>query len=193
MPSIPRSHSGALVRPDSVAWKATLVLGGSLLLWLSAKVQVPFWPVPMTLQVMALFAIAATFGLRMGLATVALYVMEGAAGLPVFAGTPEKGIGIAYMMGPTGGYILGFLLMAAVAGWLADRGFSRHPLKLFFAGLIGLALVYLPGLAWLANFVGADKALAFGFTPFILGDLVKLAIVALAIPAAWKLAKRREA
>ena len=108
----------------------------------------------------------------------------------MFAGTPEKGIGLAYMMGPTGGYILGFLLMAAVVGWLADRGWSRHPLKLFIAGLIGLALVYLPGLAWLAQFVGTDKMLTFGFWPFILGDLVKLAVVALAVPAAWKLTRR---
>ncbi len=186
------NRMGALAAPLNLPLKAALVVGGSLLLWLSAKVQVPFWPVPMTLQVMALFAIAATFGLRLGLATVALYVMEGALGLPVFAGTPEKGIGLAYMMGPTGGYIVGFLLMAAVVGWLADRSWSRHPLKLFIAGLIGLALVYLPGLAWLAQFVGTDKALTFGFWPFILGDLVKLAVVALAIPAAWKL-KRREA
>ncbi len=182
-------QQGALVAPESWPLKLALVFGGSLLIWLSAKVQVPFWPVPMTLQVLAIFAIAALLGLRLGLATVALYVMEGALGLPVFAGTPEKGIGIAYMMGPTGGYIAGFLLMAAVVGWLAEKGWSRHPLKLFIAGLIGLALVYAPGLAWLANFTGWDKVLAFGFWPFILGDLVKLAIVALAIPAAWKLKK----
>ncbi len=187
MPSISRFQSGALVRPDSAAWKAALVIGGSLLLWLSAKVQVPFWPVPMTLQVMALLAIAAIFGLRPGLATVALYVAEGALGLPVFAGTPEKGIGIAYMMGATGGYILGFLLMVAVVGWLADRGWSRSAWKLALAGLAGLAVLYAPGLAWLAQFVGTDKALAFGFTPFIPGDLLKLAVVALAVPAAWKL------
>ena len=184
------NRMGALAAPLNLPLKAALIIGGSLLLWLSAKVQVPFWPVPMTLQVMALFAIAATFGLRLGLATVALYVLEGALGLPVFANTPERGIGLAYMMGPTGGYILGFLLMAAVVGWLADRGWSRHALKLFIAGLIGLALVYLPGLAWLAQFVGMDKVLTFGFWPFILGDLVKLAVVALAVPAAWKLTRR---
>ena len=184
------NRMGALAVPLSLPLKAVLVIGGSLLVWLSAKVQVPFWPVPMTLQVMALFAIAATFGLRLGLATVALYVAEGALGLPVFAGTPEKGIGIAYMMGPTGGYILGFLLMAAIVGWLADRGWSRSAWKLALAGLAGLVVLYVPGLAWLAQFVGMGKALAFGFWPFILGDLVKLAIVALAVPAAWKLTRR---
>ncbi len=184
------NRMSALAAPASWPLKALLVIGGSLLLWLSAKVQVPFWPVPMTLQVMALFAIAATFGLRLGVAMVALYVAEGALGLPVFAGTPEKGIGLAYMMGPTGGYILGFLLMAAVVGWLADRGFSRHPLKLFIAGLVGLTALYAPGLAWLAQFVGAEKALAFGLVPFVLGDLLKLVIVALAVPAAWKLTRR---
>ncbi len=189
MAQVSTQAHGALLGAASWPVKLALVVGGSLLLWLSAKVQVPFWPVPMTLQVMALFGLAAALGLRLGLATVALYVAQGAMGLPVFAGTPEKGIGLAYMMGPTGGYILGFLLMAAVVGWLADRGWSRHPLKLFAAGLAGLALVYLPGLAWLAQFVGADKALTFGFWPFIGGDLLKLAIVALALPAAWKLRK----
>ena len=184
------NRMGALAAPASWPLKAALVIGGSLLIWLAAKVQVPFWPVPMTLQVMAVFALAATLGLRPGLAAVALYVAEGAAGLPVFAGTPEKGIGLAYMMGPTGGYILGFVLMAAVVGWLADRGFGRNSWKLALAGLAGLAALYAPGLAWLAQFVGMDKALASGFWPFILGDLVKLAVVALAVPAAWKLTRR---
>ena len=179
--------SNFLAAPASWPLKAALVIGGSLLLWLSAKVQVPFWPVPMTLQVMVIFGLAAVLGLRLGLATVALYVFEGALGLPVFAGTPEKGIGIAYMLGPTGGYILGFVLMAAVVGWLADRGFARSSWKLALAGVAGLAALYVPGLAWLAQFIGMDKALAFGFWPFILGDLVKLAVVALAVPAAWRL------
>ncbi len=178
---------GALVAPASWPLKLATVIGGSLLLWLSAKTQVPFWPVPMTLQVMALLLIAATLGWRLGVATVLLYIAQGAAGLPVFAGTPEKGIGLAYMMGPTGGYILGFVLAAAVVGWLAERGAAKHPLKLFLAGLAGLAVLYVPGLLWLTNFTGFEKVLAFGFWPFIGGDVLKAAIVALAVPAAWKL------
>ena len=184
------TSSNTLIAPASWPVKLALAIAGSLLLWLSAKVQVPFWPVPMTLQVLALLLIAATFGLRWGVATVALYLAEGAMGLPVFAGTPEKGIGLAYMMGPTGGYLAGFLLLAAVVGWLADKGWSRHPVKLALAGLAGLVVLYLPGLGWLAQFIGLEKAVQFGFAPFILGDVLKVAVVALTIPAAWKLARR---
>ena len=184
------TSTNTLIAPAALPVKLALAVGGSLLLWLSAKVQVPFWPVPMTLQVMALTLIAASFGLRWGVATVALYLAEGALGLPVFAGTPEKGIGLAYMMGPTGGYLAGFLLLAAVVGGLADKGWSRHPVKLGLAGLAGLMVLYLPGLGWLSQFIGLEKAVQFGFAPFILGDVLKVAVVALTIPAAWKLARR---
>ena len=176
-----------LVRAESMALKAALVMGGSLLLWLSAKVQVPFWPVPMTLQTLAILGLAAVLGSRLGTAAVLAYIAQGAAGLPVFAGTPEKGIGLAYMMGPTGGYILGFVLAAFAVGWLAERGWARHPLKLFIAALLGVALIHAPGLLWLAQFTGWEKVLAFGFWPFIGGDMLKAAIVALGVPAAWKL------
>ncbi len=161
------------------------VVAGVLLLTASAKVQVPFWPVPMTLQVAAVMAIAAGFGLRLGVATLLGYMITGAVGLPVFAGTPEKGIGLAYMMGGTGGYLLGFVVAAAVVGWASD-----HLSKLFLvpAMLIGLVAIYVFGLGWLAQFVPADKLLAYGFSPFIAGDLVKIALAAVLIiglPTAW--------
>ncbi len=175
---------------SSLPAQVAAVVTGSLLLWVSAKVQLPFWPVPMTLQTLAVLAIAAALGRRLGTATVALYLVEGALGLPVFAGTPEKGVGLAYMMGPTGGYLLGFLLAAPVVGHFADRGWTRRPVAMFAVMLLGLALIYAPGLAWLAQFVGAEKAVAFGFTPFILGDLAKAGIAALAFPAAWSLLRR---
>ncbi len=181
-----------LVRAESMALKAALVMGGSLLLWLSAKVQVPFWPVPMTLQTLAILGLAAVLGSRLGTAAVLAYIAQGAAGLPVFAGTPEKGIGLAYMMGPTGGYILGFVLAAFAVGWLAERGWARHPLTLFIAALLGVALIHAPGLLWLAQFTGWSKVLALGFWPFIGGDVLKAAIVALAIPATWKLCNGRQ-
>ena len=102
-----------------------LAVLGSLLLIASAKVQVPFWPVPMTMQTFAVLVIGMTFGPRLGAATVLLYLVQGAVGLPVFAGTPAKGIGIAYMVGPTGGYLIGFVAAAYLAGRLAMRGWDR--------------------------------------------------------------------
>jgi biotin transport system substrate-specific component len=167
--------------------KLAMVAGGSLLLWLSAKVQVPFWPVPMTLQTMAIMFIAAALGPVLGTATVLLYLLQGALGLPVFAGTPQKGIGLAYMAGPTGGYLLGFVLAAFVIGWLARRWAGRNPVRLFITFMLGLVALYVPGLLWLAQFTGWENVLAFGLWPFAPGELLKAAIVALALPAAWRL------
>ncbi len=162
-----------------------LVLTGTLLLTLSAKVQVPFWPVPMTLQTAALFLIGLAYGRKLALATVALYLVEGISGLPVFAGTPERGLGLAYVLGPTGGYLLGFLLAAAIAGWAAERRLDT--VGLLLALLAATLAIYLPGVVWLTGFIGFEKALAFGAAPFLLGDLVKLllvlAVARLAFPA----------
>ncbi|HET6467973.1 MAG TPA: biotin transporter BioY [Geminicoccaceae bacterium] len=149
-----------------------LALLGTLLLTASAKVQVPFYPVPMTLQTMVVFLIGIAYGPRLGVATVALYLLQGALGYPVFAGTPEKGIGLAYMMGPTGGYLAGFLVAAAVTGTVAER-LPRWPAVA--AGIaLATVLVYLLGTAWLATLVGIDRVWALGVAPFLLGDLVKL-------------------
>ena len=152
-----------------------LVLTGTLILTASAKIQVPFWPVPMTLQTAALFLIALAYGRKLALATVALYLLEGIYGLPVFAGTPERGLGLAYLLGPTGGYLVGFLLAAGIAGWAAERRMST--VALLLALLVATAAIYLPGVAWLARFVGLEDAIAFGAAPFLLGDLVKLLLV----------------
>ena len=103
-----------------------LALVGTLVLAISAKIQVPFYPVPMTMQTFVVLVIGMTYGWRMGGATILLYLAEGAVGLPVFAGTPEKGIGVAYMLGGTGGYLLGFLIAATACGWLAERGWDRN-------------------------------------------------------------------
>lgn len=168
---------------DSLAVKILLVVAGSLLLWVSAKIKVPFWPVPMTLQTLALFAIAAAYGLRLGVATVALYLVEGAFGLPVFAGTPEKGIGLAYMFGPTGGYLVSYLFAAAIVGYAVERGLGRNPFKLFGAMLVAEVVILAMGAAWLAYLLGSEKALAFGVGPFIVTDLVKIALAACLVPA----------
>jgi biotin transport system substrate-specific component len=169
-----------------------LALGGTALLTVSAKIQVPFYPVPMTMQTLVVLVLGMAYGWRLGAATVVLYLAEGALGLPVFAGTPEKGIGLAYMAGGTGGYLIGFALGAAACGWLAERGWDRGVASTALAMLIGNAIIYVPGLLWLGALFGWDKPiLAWGLTPFLLGDLTKLALAAAVLPAAWKLAGRR--
>jgi len=169
-----------------------LALAGSLLLTLSAKIQVPFFPVPMTLQTGAVLLLAMACGWKLGGSAVLLYLGQGAAGLPVFAGAPEKGIGLAYMMGPTGGYLAGFLAAALLCGWLAERGWSRGLARTALAMLLGLAVIYALGLMWLGTLAGWDKPLlAWGFTPFILGDLAKVAVAAIAVPALWRVVKKR--
>jgi len=176
------------------AWMRDILLAiaGTALITLSAKINIPFYPVPMTMQTLAVLALAMCYGLRLGTATLALYIAEGAAGLPVFAGTPEKGIGLAYMMGSTGGYILGFLLAAMLVGYLAERGFDRSPLKAAIAMLAGNIVIYVPGLLWLGAVVGWDKpVLSFGLYPFVLGDLFKIALGAALLPGIWALLKRR--
>ena len=163
----------ALTRPTSLWPSLGLALGGAALITLGAKVQIPFWPVPMTLHTLAVFLFAAALGPRLGLAAMATYLAAGAIGLPVFSGTPERGIGLAYMAGPTGGYLAGYLLAAGIVGWLAQ---GRSALGRALAMLAGLAVVYALGLAWLTRFVPASGLLGAGFAPFILGDLVKIGL-----------------
>jgi biotin transport system substrate-specific component len=167
-----------------------LAILGTLILWASAKISLPFWPVPMTLQTGAVALIAGAYGARLGAATIALYLLEGAVGLPVFEGTPAKGIGLDYMTGTTGGYLLGFLFAAALVGWFAERGFDQNPLKLFGVMVLGDAIVFALGVLWLGTVIGWDKpVLSYGLYPFILGDLVKLALAACLISAGVRLAR----
>jgi biotin transport system substrate-specific component len=168
-----------------------LAIVGSLALWLSAKVQVPFYPVPMTLQTGVVFLLGIAYGWRLAVATVLVYLAEGALGLPVFAGTPEKGIGLPYMLGPTGGYLAGFVAAAAITGLTAER--SRRWTATALGVAAATAAIYLLGAAWLATFVGAQKALALGVLPFLLGDAVKLGLVtALAEAARGRLLPDRD-
>ncbi|MDB2424344.1 biotin transporter BioY [Litoricolaceae bacterium] len=169
-----------------------LVLAGSMVLTLSAKVQVPFYPVPMTLQTLVVLLIGVAFGWRMGFATVLAYLAQGAMGLPVFAGTPEKGLGLLYMAGPTGGYLVGFALAAAVTGWLAERGLDRSAIGTAVAMVAGNVVIYACGLVWLSNFVGMERAVAFGMTPFLFGDLVKVALATATLPMLWKFINRHQ-
>jgi len=177
--------------PARLAVQVLLVVGGSLLLWLSAKAKVVLGPVDLSLQTLVVLLIGATYGLRLGVATLALYLAEGAAGLPVFQSTPEKGIGLAYMVGPTGGYLLGFLVMAAIVGWAVDRGWGKSIVKLFAAMLVAELVMMAMGFSWLAVLIGAAKSWQFGVQPFIVPDLIKVALAALLVPAVTRL--RRQA
>ncbi len=174
----------------SLMRSALLAIAGSGLLWISAKVQVPFWPVPMTMQTLVVLALGAALGWRLGLVTVALYLLEGAAGLPVFAGTPDKGLGLAYMVGPTGGYLVGFMAGVALIGCLAARGWDRSIPWMFTAMMLGHVVILICGWAWLATLIGPEKAWIAGVAPFYLATLVKTALAALALPAVWHLVKR---
>ncbi len=165
---------------------AVLALLGSVLLAVSAKVTVPMWPVNATLQTLALFTIAAAYGRNLAVATVLLYLAEGAAGLPVFT----SGAGLAYMAGPTGGYLVGFLIAAAIVGFATDLGFDRKPLPLFGIMLIGEAVILALGAAWLTVLFGLEKAIAYGVGPFIVTDLIKVALASLIVPAIWMALRR---
>jgi len=181
----PSGGASALLR------NAILAIAGTALLTLSAKIQVPFYPVPMTMQTFVVLVIGMAYGWRLGGATSLLYLAEGAVGLPVFAGTPEKGLGLAYMLGGTGGYLAGFVIAAAVCGWLAERGWDRNVVTTAAAMLIGNLLIYMLGLLWLGTLLGWDKPiLEWGLAPFVLGDLTKLVLAAVALPFAWKLLRR---
>jgi biotin transport system substrate-specific component len=163
----------------TLAWQVGAVLAGSLILTLSSQVAVPMYPVPMTLQTLAVTLIGALYGMRLGTATLVAWLIEGALGLPVFA---NGGAGIAHLIGPTGGYLFGFVAVAALAGYLAERGWNgRRPMLAFANLLIGNALCLGLGALWLAAIVGMSKAVALGVTPFVLGGVLKAALGALAL------------
>ncbi|HEX8047288.1 biotin transporter BioY [Rhizobium sp.] len=154
---------------------ALTIIAGAALMTIAAKTQIPFWPVPMTLHTLAVMAFAVAFGPRIAVAIFLTYLAAGAAGLPVFSGSPERGIGLAYMAGPTGGYLAGYLVASWLVGTLAlGRGLVGRT----GAMLAGLTTVYALGLAWLAAYVPLDRLLSIGVIPFLLGDLMKIGLVA---------------
>lgn len=189
LPLIDRLWPAAGTSRKAVRAAVMLVLG-TVLLWAAAKTQVPFWPVPMTLQSMVVVLIGATYGSRLGFATLLVYLAEGAAGLPVFAGAPERGIGLAYMVGPTGGYLLGFLLAATLVGWLVERGATRALPMIALSVLAAHVTIHSFGLAWLSGFTGLGKAVSVGLVPFLLADLLKMGI-SIAVLTAIELSEAR--
>lgn len=172
----------ALLRP------ALLVAAGVCLITLGAKASIPFWPVPLTLQTLAISVVAAAYGFRLGVATVGAYLAAGLIGAPVFAGMST---GAAPFLGPTGGFLVGFLVMAAIIGAAADRGWDKAWPKILAAMALANVIVFMPGLLWLGTFTGyGEKLLAAGLWPFALGTLVKTALGAALMPLAWSLVSR---
>ena len=168
------------LRLQAAALNLVLPLAATLLLTASAKISVPFYPVPMTLQTVVVIGLGLVLGSRRAAVAILLYLAEGAAGLPVFSGTPEKGIGLDYMLGPTGGYLLGYLAAVLLAGWTVSRGWAVNALAASLSALLAGAIVYLPGLLWLGAVIGFDKpVLQYGLYPFILGDVTKAILAAL--------------
>jgi biotin transport system substrate-specific component len=175
---------------DGALRAAVLMLAGTALLTLSAKLQVPFWPVPMTMQTLVVLIIGAAYGWRLGGATVLLYLAEGAVGLPVFAGTPERGLGLSYMAGPTGGFLIGFVAAAMVTGYFAERGWDRPLWRLIALMAIGHVVIFAFGLGWLATLVGWAKAWTLGAVPFVWATVLKTALAAALLQGGWSLARR---
>ncbi len=181
--SWPSSSTADALSSKSILRGAVLAVAGSMLIAICAHINVPMWPVPMTMQTFAVLLIGMAYGPRLALATVALYLAQGAAGLPVFA----AGGGLAYFAGPTAGYLLGFALAAFVVGGLARRGWDKTIPQAFAAMALGTMLIYIPGAVWLGNFIGLEKAFAVGVLPFLAGDLIKALLGAMVLPFAHKL------
>jgi len=178
-----------VLRPCQI-WRAgfydvALIIGGSLLIALCAQVAIPLWPVPVTGQTFAVLMIGALFGARRGSFAVLAYLTEGAAGLPVFA--MGRG-GLAVLLGPTGGYLIGFVAASYITGLLAERGWDRRIGTTVLAMVLGNIAIYAFGLLWLCCLTGVNRTvLTAGLYPFIIGDLMKIALAAILLPAGWKL------
>tara|TARA_B100000945_G_scaffold167087_1_gene133925 strand:- start:45 stop:593 length:549 start_codon:yes stop_codon:yes gene_type:complete len=164
-----------------------VILLGSILLTISSKIKIPFYPVPMTMQTFVVLLIGLSFGYKVGLATVSLYLIEGIIGLPVFSNSPEKGVGLIYFTGPTMGYLIGFLFATFLAGYFNFKGniFSN-----FIKLLISVSPIYILGIFWLGSLIGWDKPIIeLGLTPFLLAEIFKISILALLAKNLLKLRK----
>lgn len=176
---IPRIENKTLALIKDVA----LILSFAVVTGLSAQLKLEIGVVPVTLQTLAVLLAGALLGSKRGALSQITYLGIGLVGLPWFA----RGGGIAYIMSPTFGYIIGFVMAAYSVGWLCERGLDRQIKTAFLAMLFGNLVLYIPGLLWLARFVGFEKVLAAGFYPFIIGDLLKILIAGATLPIGWKL------
>ena len=156
-----------------------IIIAGSILLTISAKIKIPFYPVPMTMQTFVVLFLGISFGYKIGVATVVLYLLEGIAGLPVFSNSPEKGVGIVYFVGPTMGYLIGFIFASFLAGYLK---YNSNFLNTFFKLILSTSIIYIFGVLWLGTLIGWDKPiLQLGVFPFLLAELFKILILTFSI------------
>ena len=164
-----------------------IIFFGSIILAISAKIKIPFYPVPMTMQTFVVLLLGITLGSKIGLLTVSLYLFEGIFGLPVFAGTPEKGIGLMYFTGPTMGYLIGFLVAVYISGLFE---YEKKLINNFFKLIFSVSCIYILGLIWLGTLIGWDKPLfKFGAQPFLLAELFKVLLLLFLIPKLLKIKK----
>ena len=164
-----------------------IIFLGSILLTISSKIKIPFYPVPMTMQTFVVLFLGMSFGYKIGLATVSLYLLEGIIGLPVFSNSPEKGVGIIYFTGPTMGYLIGFLFATFLAGYF---NFKLNIFYTFLKFIISVSVIYILGVFWLGNLIGWDKPIIqLGVTPFLLAELFKVSILTLLAKNILKLRK----
>jgi len=164
-----------------------IIFLGSILLTISSKIKIPFYPVPMTMQTFVVLFLGMSFGYKIGLATVSLYLLEGIIGLPVFSNSPEKGVGIIYFTGPTMGYLIGFLFATFLAGYF---NFKVNVFYTFLKLIISVSVIYILGIFWLGNLIGWDKPIIqLGVTPFLLAELFKISILAVLSKKIIKLKK----
>ena len=164
-----------------------IALIGTVFLAISAKIKIPFYPVPMTMQTFVVLIIGIGFGWKLGVATIVLYLFEGIIGLPVFSGTPEKGIGLVYFTGPTMGYLIGFLIATFLAG---KFNFDNNLIKNFFKLTFATSFIYILGMLWLGGLIGWDKPIfKLGAQPFLLAELFKILLATFAINQIKKIKK----
>ncbi|AFS46828.1 BioY family protein [alpha proteobacterium HIMB5] len=160
---------------SSIVKTFLIIILGSLALTISAKIKIPFYPVPMTMQTFVVMLLGLAFGYKIGLATVSLYLFEGIVGLPVFSNSPEKGVGLVYFTGPTMGYLIGFLSATLIAGTISS---NDNLLKIISKLLLSVSTIYILGVLWLGTLIGWDKPiLEFGVYPFLLAEIFKLALL----------------
>ena len=156
-----------------------VIILGSIALTISAKIKIPFYPVPMTMQTFVVLLLGLSFGYKIGLSTVGLYLLEGIVGLPVFSNSPEKGIGIVYFTGPTMGYLIGFLSACYLAGFVNSKD---NLLKIFIKLTLAVSTIYIIGVLWLGTLIGWDKPiLSLGVTPFLLVEIFKIILLSLLV------------
>ena len=165
------------INNQKIIKKISVIVIGTIILTLSAKIKIPFYPVPMTMQTFVVLFLGISLGYKIALATVSLYLLEGILGLPVFSNSPEKGVGLVYFTGPTMGYLIGFLFAAFLSGYF---DFKKNIFLIFLKLILSVSIIYLLGILWLGIIIGWDKPIfELGVKPFLLAELFKIIILAL--------------